>query len=114
MLIEERRQKILKYIQKNGRATVAELSGYIYASEPTVRRDLTAMEKAGQIKKVYGGAMAKAAADREIPMDVRLKDALRAKGAYGAKSVQIRKRRRRDFAGWFVKRHGDGQISDAL
>ena len=88
MLIEERRQKILKYIQKNGRATVAELSGYIYASEPTVRRDLTAMEKAGQIKKVYGGAMAKAAADREIPMDVRLKDALRAKELMAQKACK--------------------------
>ena len=84
MLIEERRQKILKYIQKNGRATVAELSGYIYASEPTVRRDLTAMEKAGQIKKVYGGAMA----DREIPMDVRLKDALRAKELMAQKACK--------------------------
>lgn len=79
MLIEERRQKILNYIEDKGQATVSELAGYIYASEPTVRRDLTAMEKAGAIKKVYGGAMAKAAADREIPMGVRLKDALRAK-----------------------------------
>lgn len=48
MLIEERRQKILNYIERKGQATVSELAGYIYASEPTVRRDLTAMEKAAR------------------------------------------------------------------
>lgn len=79
MLIAERRQKILEYIEKNGKAAVSELAAHIYASEPTIRRDLTAMEKEGVIKKVYGGAMAKAAADREIPMEIRLKDASRAK-----------------------------------
>ena len=88
MLIAERRQKILKYIEKNGKATVPELAGYIYASEPTVRRDLTAMEREGVIRKVYGGAMAKAAADREIPMGVRLRDASQAKDMMAQKACR--------------------------
>lgn len=89
MLIAQRRQKILEYIEKNGNATVAELAGYIYASEPTVRRDLTAMEREGVIKKVYGGAMIKTSADREIPMDVRLRNASQAKDLIAQKACEF-------------------------
>ena len=88
MLIAERRQKTLEYIEKNGKATVSQLSGYIYASEPTVRRDLTAMEKEGVIKKVYGGALPIAAADREIPMGIRQRDALKAKDIMAQKACK--------------------------
>ncbi len=88
MLIAQRRQEILSYIEKNGKATVPELAKLIFVSEPTVRRDLTAMEKEGLINKVYGGAMAKSAADREIPMGVRLKDALHAKDIIAQKACR--------------------------
>ena len=71
MLIAERQQKILRIIEEQGGATVEELVQRLYASAPTIRRDLTALEKSGRIKKVYGGAMPLTAANREIPLDVR-------------------------------------------
>lgn len=88
MLIVQRRAKILEYINENGKATVSELSRCFYASEPTVRRDLTALETQGLIKKVYGGAMPKGAADREIPYTQRENDMLQAKDRMARRAVK--------------------------
>ncbi len=71
MLIEERQQKILEQVESKGSATVEELVKLLYVSAPTVRRDLTAMEKKGLIQKVYGGAIPLQAANREIPLTIR-------------------------------------------
>ena len=71
MLIAERQQKILQIIEQRGGATVEELVRALYASAPTIRRDLTAMEQNGLLKKVYGGAMPLTAANREIPLTIR-------------------------------------------
>ncbi|GAV22454.1 DeoR/GlpR family DNA-binding transcription regulator [Carboxydothermus pertinax] len=58
MFGEERKLKILKYIQKNTRASVQELSQYLAVSEATIRRDLKELEKARLINRTHGGAMA--------------------------------------------------------
>ncbi|MBQ3084688.1 MAG: DeoR/GlpR transcriptional regulator [Clostridia bacterium] len=71
MLIAERQQKILQLVERQGGATVEELVQALYASAPTIRRDLTAMEKMGLLQKVYGGALPLTAANREIPLTVR-------------------------------------------
>ncbi|MBQ8892938.1 MAG: DeoR/GlpR transcriptional regulator [Clostridia bacterium] len=71
MLIAERQQKILQIIERQGGATVEELVRMLYASAPTIRRDLTAMEQNGLIQKVYGGAIPLTAANREIPLNIR-------------------------------------------
>lgn len=71
MLIAERQQKILQMVERSGGVTVAELVRALYASAPTIRRDLTAMEKNGLLKKVYGGAIPLTAANREIPLTIR-------------------------------------------
>ena len=71
MLIAERQQKILQLIERQGGARVEELVAQLYASAPTIRRDLTALEEKGLIRKVYGGAMPLTAANREIPLTVR-------------------------------------------
>lgn len=71
MLIAERQKKILEIIEQQGGASVEELVKTLYASAPTIRRDLTAMEQNGLLKKVYGGAIPLTAADREIPLTIR-------------------------------------------
>lgn len=71
MLIAERQQKILQIIERQGGATVEELVRALYASAPTIRRDLSAMEQNGLLKKVYGGAIPLTAANREIPLTIR-------------------------------------------
>lgn len=56
MLAQERYQIILEQLGAEGTATVAHLSELLNASEATVRRDLTALARAGKLKKVFGGA----------------------------------------------------------
>lgn len=52
----EREQFILEYLQKNREATVAELCRALFVSEPTMRRDLAALNSAGKIIRTHGGA----------------------------------------------------------
>ena len=89
MLIADRRKQLTEYIEKQGKATVSELSKVFFASEPTIRRDLTELEKSGIIEKVYGGAMVKGAADREIPMTERESSALLAKDIIAKKAADL-------------------------
>lgn len=54
---EERKRKIVEYIQQHTRASVPELSNIFQVSESTVRRDLSELEEAMLIKRTHGGAV---------------------------------------------------------
>lgn len=58
MLTVERQRKILDAVNSKGSVTVSELMDELEASESTVRRDLQAMDRAGKLIKVHGGAIA--------------------------------------------------------
>ncbi len=53
----ERRQQILKLIQKRPGIKVTELAKRLSVSEGTIRNDLNAMQRDGQITRVRGGAV---------------------------------------------------------
>ncbi|NIN64770.1 MAG: DeoR family transcriptional regulator [Anaerolineae bacterium] len=57
MIPEERRQQILHLIQTQGSVSVADLCIRFDVSEMTVRRDLADLERAGLLRRVYGGAV---------------------------------------------------------
>lgn len=57
MLTEQRYAKILKLLDEQNSVTVAELTTLLDASESTIRRDITALDKAGRLTKVFGGAV---------------------------------------------------------
>lgn len=57
MLSEERKVLILEYINSHKTVSVTELIKKFHASEATIRRDLTEMDKKGLISKVHGGAV---------------------------------------------------------
>lgn len=57
MLKNEREREIINILKyENGFVTVNELCKRLYASESSVRRDLTALESKGIVKRTYGGA----------------------------------------------------------
>ena len=58
MLTQERYQSILSIVTDKNAVTVAELAELLGISESTVRRDLTALDELGKLKKVFGGATA--------------------------------------------------------
>lgn len=55
MYKREREQQILFLLQEHQEMTVAELSKRLYTSESSIRRDLTAMELNGLVKRTHGG-----------------------------------------------------------
>lgn len=58
MLSEQRQALILKYLQDKKSVTVGELTGFLDISESTARRDITVLDRAGKLVKVFGGAVA--------------------------------------------------------
>jgi len=55
--IDERKQKILELLTREGRVKVSELSRLFNISEVTVRMDLADLEKKGLLSRVHGGAV---------------------------------------------------------
>ena len=54
---KEREKLILEIMLKEKRVTVRELSKKLFASEPSVRRDLASLEGQGLIRRIHGGAV---------------------------------------------------------
>lgn len=58
MLTKQRQDLILKLLSEKGSITATEIKDILGISESTVRRDITALDKAGKLVKVFGGAVA--------------------------------------------------------
>lgn len=58
MLTEQRYDVILELLSRKKSITVTELKEALNTSESTIRRDITALHRAGKLVKVFGGAVA--------------------------------------------------------
>jgi ribose transport system substrate-binding protein len=63
--VNARQERILDELERNGFASVVDLSGLLQVSEVTVRRDLEQLEGAGRLRRTHGGALAV----RDRPVD---------------------------------------------
>ena len=54
---KEREKEILEIILKEKTVTVKELAQRLYSSEPSIRRDLSLLEKQSLIRRTHGGAV---------------------------------------------------------
>ena len=59
MFIEERLERIIKLLNKNGKLTVHEANNLLGVSEDTIRRDFTRLTKMGMVIRTHGGIMSK-------------------------------------------------------
>lgn len=57
MLAETRRRHLLELVQRHGFATLEELVKALGVSESTIRRDLEALDQAGEVQRTHGGAV---------------------------------------------------------
>ena len=57
MYAEERQQAIARQVSAQGRMSVAEIADRFDVTTETVRRDLTALERLGLLRRVHGGAV---------------------------------------------------------
>ena len=72
MYRKEREQQILYLLQEKNEMTVSELSKLLFTSESSIRRDLTAMELSGLVKRVHGGVQLLGDNPTIIPFSSRL------------------------------------------
>lgn len=92
MLTISRQEEILNILKRERSASVSRLAKELFASEPTIRRDLTQLESMGYIKRVYGGAVIGGAPDREIPYEVRASEQESAKEIMAKKAKEYVKK----------------------
>ena len=57
MLSEQRYRMILKILEEKRSIMVAELTEIVNISESTARRDISMLDQAGRLVKVFGGAV---------------------------------------------------------
>lgn len=70
MSYKERNIQIINYLKEHKTASVTELASVLYVSEATIRRDLTEMQKVGQIERSHGGAILSEGSD-ELSIFIR-------------------------------------------
>jgi DeoR family fructose operon transcriptional repressor len=71
LFVEERKLKILEFIEEHRKATVVELCQQFKVSSATIRNDLRDLETAGLLIRTHGGAMVKTKTGLEPDMSVR-------------------------------------------
>ncbi len=89
--MKERQEKIYEILNKQGSATVEQLTQAVYASEATIRRDLQKMEQQGRIKRVWGGATAASGVNCDPPAFTRNNTNINAKRKIAACAVGLLK-----------------------
>jgi DeoR family fructose operon transcriptional repressor len=71
LFVEERKMKILEFIEEHRKATVVELCQQFKVSSATIRNDLRDLETAGLLIRTHGGAMVKTKTGLEPDMNLR-------------------------------------------
>jgi DeoR/GlpR family transcriptional regulator of sugar metabolism len=84
----ERKQQILAYLNRNGRASVAELSRMFGVSEVTIRADLQALVSGDLIVRTHGGAVL-SARPPELSLTLRRQQQVDAKERIGIAAAEF-------------------------
>lgn len=89
MIPHDRRKQILSLLRANGYMTVEELAEQVYVSVPTIRRDLSALDREGSVKRVHGGASHVSREAFEWPFDMRQRVYLSEKRTIGRLAAKL-------------------------
>ncbi|HEX2949983.1 MAG TPA: DeoR/GlpR family DNA-binding transcription regulator [Armatimonadota bacterium] len=86
----DRQNEILRLLEQEKRLSVKRLAEILYASEPTIRRDLNSLSKSGLLKKIHGGAeIVSAAPDKKIAQSKRINEQHDAKILMARKAAEL-------------------------
>jgi DeoR/GlpR family transcriptional regulator of sugar metabolism len=89
MTAEERKHRIEAYLQRAEFASLEEISQHVGSSVSTVRRDLTALEAAGNLRRTHGGARITTPKTDEFAFSARDAHQLSEKAAIGRACVEL-------------------------
>lgn len=87
MYAPERQQRILEKARAQGRVEVLALSEDLAVTTETVRRDLTALERRGVLRRVHGGALPVERLEVEPPLTTRTSQNSEAKRRIAARAL---------------------------
>lgn len=87
MYAPERQQRILEVARAQGRVEVLALSADLGVTTETVRRDLTALERRGAVRRVHGGALPVERLEVEPPLATRTSQNAGAKRRIAARAL---------------------------
>ena len=86
---EVRRDRLLALVLEEGFVRVGDASEVFGVSEVTLRSDLTALEAAGALRRVHGGAMAVRGEGRESPVEATAEREAEVKSAIGRRAAAL-------------------------
>ncbi len=89
MFVEERKMKILEYIEEHKKATVAQLCDHFKVSGATIRNDLRDMESVNLLIRTHGGAMVKSKTGLELDINQRKVHNLEAKKKIAEAAINL-------------------------
>ena len=89
MTAEERKNRLESYLQRVEFASLEELSHHVDASISTVRRDLTALEAEGSLRRTHGGARLVAPKSDEFAFTARDMHQVHEKDAIGKACAEL-------------------------
>lgn len=89
MTSEERKHRIETYLQRVEFASLEEISQHVGSSVSTVRRDLTSLEAAGNLRRTHGGARVLTPKTDEFAFSARDAHQLSEKEAIGKACVEL-------------------------
>ena len=88
MFEEERHEQIVRLLTDGRMVSVNEIAKHLFVSEATVRRDLTVLERAGIVRRVYGGAVL-TNGNRDVPLLMRESEAQEGKQRIGNRAADL-------------------------
>ena len=88
---QERRKQILELLLKEKRVAVKDLAERLYTSEPSIRRDLSELEKQKLLRRIHGGAVLEEHSDSylKIPFLLREMEYPDAKNIIAKKAIEL-------------------------
>jgi DeoR family fructose operon transcriptional repressor len=89
LFVEERKQKILEYIEERRKATVAQLCEHFRVSSATIRNDLRDLEAGNRLLRTHGGAMVKSKTGLELDSSQKRVQNLEAKRRIAACALEL-------------------------
>lgn len=89
MIILERQNKVLQYVQQKRVATVGELAAFFKVHEATIRRDLSTLEKKKKLRRTHGGVIVENEVDSEPAFLERKTEQLEEKRRIGKKAAEF-------------------------
>ncbi len=89
MPLKERELLIIEYLRERKEVSVSELSEALFVSEPTVRRDLAKLYRAGKIVRTHGGAVYRGELGQNLPHSLREREHFDAKAIIGKKCLSL-------------------------